>query len=61
MFLLYVAITALTRYMAVDGKELPLESVLTVAASILLLAAAVLLLRIADSRYAAPQDREQAR
>jgi protein PsiE len=61
LFLLYVAITALTRYMAVDAKELPLESVLTVAASILLLAVAVLLLRIADSRYAAPQDREEPR
>jgi len=61
LFLLYVAITALTRYMAVDAKQLPLESVLTVAASILLLAVAVLLLRIADSRYAAPQDREEPR
>ncbi len=61
LFLLYVAITALTRYMAVDAKELPLESVLTVAASILLLATAVLLLRIADSRYATPHDREDAR
>src|SRR5216684_6161050 len=61
LFLLYVAITALTRYMAVDAKQLPLESVLTVAASILLLAVAVLVLRIADSRYAAPQDREEPR
>jgi phosphate starvation-inducible membrane PsiE len=61
LFLLYVAITALTRYMAVDAKELPLENVLTVAASILLLAVAVLLLRIADSRYAAPQEREETR
>jgi phosphate starvation-inducible membrane PsiE len=61
LFLLYVAITALTRYMAVDGKELPLDSVLSFAASILLLAAAVLLLRIADSREAAPLDREETR
>jgi phosphate starvation-inducible membrane PsiE len=61
LFLLYVGITALTRYMAVDGKELPLESVLTVAAWILLLAIAVLLLRIADSRYAAPPDKEDNR
>jgi phosphate starvation-inducible membrane PsiE len=57
MFLLYVAITALTRYMAVDSKELPLEVVITIAGSILLLAVAVLLLRIADSRYALRLDR----
>jgi phosphate starvation-inducible membrane PsiE len=54
LFLLYVAITALTRYMAIDSKELPSEGVLTIAVSILLLAVAVLLLRIAEYRYAAP-------
>ena len=54
LFLLYVAITALTRHMAVDNSELPLEGVLTIAVSILLLAVAVLLLRIAESRHVVP-------
>ena len=61
LFLLYVAITALTRHMAVDSSELSLEGVLTIAASILLLATAVLLLRIAEYRYAVPPGGEGRR
>lgn len=51
-FLLYVAMTALTRFLAVDIKELPIESVVVVTGSILALALAVLVSQIAASRFA---------
>lgn len=51
LFLLYIAITAMTRFMAVDLKELPMQSVLVVTGAILLLTLAVLLLQIAASRF----------
>jgi protein PsiE len=51
-FLLYVAMTAMTRFLAVDIKELPIESVVVVTGSILVLALAVLVLQIAASRFA---------
>jgi protein PsiE len=52
LFLLYVAITALTRFLAVDSKELDIASIVAVTASILLLTLAVLVLQIAASRFA---------
>lgn len=52
-FLLYIAMTAMTRFLAVDIKELPIESVVVVTGSILVLALAVLVLQIAASRFAA--------
>ena len=54
LFLLYIAITALTRFLAVDVKELSLESVLAVTGSILALTLAVLVVQIATSRFSAP-------
>jgi len=51
LFLLYVAITALTRFLAVDVKDLSLESVLAVTASIFVLTLAVLVVQIATSRF----------
>jgi phosphate starvation-inducible membrane PsiE len=56
LFLLYVAITALTRFLAVDIKELSIESVLAVTASILVLTLAALVVQIGTSRFAAPAD-----
>ena len=50
LFLLYVAITALTRYLAVDSKMLDMASILTVTGSILLLTLAVLVLQVAASK-----------
>ena len=50
LFLLYVAITALTRYLAVDSKMLDMASILTVTGSILLLTMAVLVLQVAASK-----------
>ena len=51
LFLLYVAITALTRYLAVDSKELDVATIIAVTASILILTLAVLVLQIAASRF----------
>jgi len=52
LFLLYVAITALTRYLAVDSKELGIQTVIAVTGSILVLTLAVLVLQIAASKFA---------
>ena len=54
LFLLYVAITALTRFLAVDVKDLSIESVLAVTGSILVLTLAALVVQIAASRFASP-------
>jgi phosphate starvation-inducible membrane PsiE len=52
LFLLYVAITALTRFLAVDVKYLSLQSVLGVTGAIFVLTLAVLVVQIASSRFA---------
>ncbi|HTS51852.1 MAG TPA: phosphate-starvation-inducible PsiE family protein [Burkholderiales bacterium] len=52
LFLLYVAITAITRFLVVDVKSLPVESVFIVSATILLLTAAVLIIQLTKSRFA---------
>ncbi|HSO08320.1 MAG TPA: phosphate-starvation-inducible PsiE family protein [Pelomicrobium sp.] len=49
-FLVYVAITALTRYLVVDVKELSALAVMEVAASITLLAVASVLLEYAINK-----------
>ena len=51
LFLLYIAITAMTRFLAVDVKALPIESLLVVTGSILVLTLAVLVLQIAMSKF----------
>ena len=51
LFLLYVAITALTRFLAVDVKELSMESVLVVTGSIFVLTLAVLVVQIGSSKF----------
>ena len=57
LFLLYVAITALTRYLAVDIKDLPVTSLLVVTGSILVLTLAALVLQIGASRFATRTER----
>jgi phosphate starvation-inducible membrane PsiE len=57
LFLLYVAITALTRFLAVDIKDLPVTSLLIGTGSILVLALAALVLQIGASRFAAGAER----
>jgi protein PsiE len=57
LFLLYVAITALTRFLVVDIKDLPVTSLLVGTGSILVLSVAVLVLQIAASRFATGAER----
>jgi phosphate starvation-inducible membrane PsiE len=52
LFLLYVAVTALTRFLVVDIKDLPVTSLLVGTGSILVLTLAVLVLQIAASKSA---------
>ena len=52
LFLQYIAITAMTRFLAVDVKEFAVENLVVVTASIIGLALAVLVLQIAGSRFA---------
>ena len=54
LFLLYVAITALTRFLAIDVKDLSLESVLAVTGSIFVLTLAALVVQVATSRFSTP-------
>jgi phosphate starvation-inducible membrane PsiE len=51
LFLLYVAITALTRFLAIDIKDLSIESMLAVTGSIFVLTLAVLVVQIATSKF----------
>jgi phosphate starvation-inducible membrane PsiE len=60
LFLLYVAITALTRFLAIDVKDLSIESVLAVTGSILVITLAVLVVQIATSRFTAAPDSRKA-
>jgi phosphate starvation-inducible membrane PsiE len=52
LFLLYVAITALTRFLAIDVKDLSMESIMVVTGSIFVLTLAVLVVHIASSKFA---------
>jgi protein PsiE len=56
LFLLYVAITALTRFLAIDIKDLSIESMLAVTGSIFVLTLAVLVVQIATSRFSTSSD-----
>lgn len=50
-FLIYVAITALTRLLTIDAKDLTNEQVLTVTGAILILALAALTVEFSASRF----------
>jgi phosphate starvation-inducible membrane PsiE len=54
LFLLYIAITALTRFLAIDIKTLSMQSVIIVTGSIFVLTLAVLVVQIATSRFSTP-------
>ena len=53
-FLLYIAVTALTRILAVDAKTMSELHMLSVTAATLLLALSVLVLRYASHRFPSP-------
>jgi phosphate starvation-inducible membrane PsiE len=50
-YLLYIAVTALTRVLTIDVKEMSDIHMITLAFSILLLALAILVLRIGSNRF----------
>ena len=60
LFLLYVAITAMTRFLAIDIKTLPIESLLIVTGSILVLTLAVLVLQVAMSKFTISNERKES-
>jgi protein PsiE len=60
LFLLYIAITAMTRFLAVDVKALPIESLLVVTGSILVLTLAVLVLQIAMSKFTISNEHKES-
>jgi len=51
LFLIYIAITALTRFLTVDIKELDAVSIMVISGSIVLLTLAVLVLQLAASKF----------
>jgi len=55
-FLIYVAITALTRYLTVDVKDLPVEGLLSVAGAILMLALSALALDYGITKVGSERD-----
>ena len=56
-FLIYVAITALTRLLTIDAKDLSNEQILTVTGAILILALAALTVEFSAARFQ-PADHE---
>jgi protein PsiE len=56
-FLIYVAITALTRLLTIDAKDLSNEQILTVTGAILILALAALAVEFSAARFQ-PADHE---
>ena len=55
-FLIYVAITALTRLLTIDIKDLTNEQILTVTVAILILALAALAVDFSAARFRAPDE-----
>jgi protein PsiE len=55
-FLIYVAITALTRFLTIDIKDLTNEQILTVTGAIMVLAVAALIVDFSASRFRAPEE-----
>lgn len=55
-FLLYIAMTALTRYMTVEVKILTAETIVAISFAILLLAAASLVAQVSITRFCAEED-----
>jgi phosphate starvation-inducible membrane PsiE len=56
LFLLYVAITALTRFLVIEIKDLAVDNVLVITGSILILVLAALALQFATSRFDTPRE-----
>ncbi|MCG7961924.1 MAG: phosphate-starvation-inducible PsiE family protein, partial [Candidatus Thiodiazotropha taylori] len=55
-FLIYIAITALTRLLTIDIKQMPNETILTITGAILMLTFAILVLRYRHSQAKGEQE-----
>ncbi|MCG8486262.1 MAG: phosphate-starvation-inducible PsiE family protein [Chromatiales bacterium] len=55
-FLIYIAITALTRLLTIDIKQMPNETILTITGAILMLTFAILVLRYRHNQLKAEHD-----
>jgi phosphate starvation-inducible membrane PsiE len=51
MFLLYIAITAMTRYLVVDIEKMAVEHLLIATGSVLLLTLCVLIVQFAEAKF----------
>ena len=56
LFLLYVAVTAMTRFLVIDVKELTADNILIITGSILFLTLAVLVLQFATAKFGAERE-----
>lgn len=56
IFLLFISMTALTRYLAIDLKAFDNMKILTIVAAILILSLSALILRFAESRFTASEE-----
>ncbi len=61
LFLLYVAITAMTRFLVIDIKALPDVHILLITGAILMLTVAVLILQVALARFATGEEPSEGR
>ncbi len=57
-FLIYIAITALTRLLAIDVKTMSDERILDITLAILMLTGAVVMLKFGNSRFLQPDDND---
>ncbi len=58
-FLIYIAITALTRLLAIDVKTMPDERILDITLAILMLTGAVVMLKFGNSRFLQSDDDDE--
>ena len=56
IFLLFISMTALTRYLAIDLKMFDNAKIISIVVAILLLAVAALILRISEARFSSDQE-----
>lgn len=58
IFLLFISITALTRYLAIDLKEMDFHMIIWLSVAILVLTLAALVLRFSEYRFLAPENQD---
>ena len=59
LFLLYIAITAMTRFLVIDIKTLPDEKILIITGAILVITVAVLVLQYATAKFGVEEVRRK--